>query len=135
MHHVSGRRGGFSQARSEKLQGSFFIIISPFSFATLSHFSRNKSGQLNGPKGLSNRISLKNAKKTFENPNFLRSNFRHLYSDPISTVADDKYKKLMKDVSYTTAQVIDLERCGNRIPKRVKFSSRHLAPLPTKMNE
>lgn len=42
--------------------------------------------------------------KTFENPNFLRSNFRHLYSDPMSTVADDKYKKLMKDVSYTTAQ-------------------------------
>ncbi|CAG5097776.1 Oidioi.mRNA.OKI2018_I69.XSR.g15227.t1.cds [Oikopleura dioica] len=42
--------------------------------------------------------------KTFENPNFLRSSFKHLYSDPMANLNDDKYKKLMKDVTFTTAQ-------------------------------
>jgi hypothetical protein len=42
--------------------------------------------------------------KSMEDPDFMKFKFKRLYTDPVADVADDKYKKLMKDIAFETAK-------------------------------
>jgi len=47
--------------------------------------------------------------KSMEDPDFLKLKFKRLYCDPLKTLEDDKYTKLLKDTAHLTAKCFHVD--------------------------